>query len=172
MSKKPVEEISTFRRILPQILASSAKNLLLLDLGMSVAFPTILIASLKGLKAHDNNDFLSFDNVQASWFGKHPPPLSSLFTSNQPQCQCQRSPEANIECCQFFHSLRTASIAFIFQPIGSVASGIVLEPLGRKRSMILVNFPHIVGWLLLHYATSVTQLYIAGEFGLLRHCER
>jgi hypothetical protein len=63
------QEVSTFRRLLPQILASSAKNLLLLDLGMSVAFPTILIPSLKGLKAHDNNDFLSITDVQASWFG-------------------------------------------------------------------------------------------------------
>jgi hypothetical protein len=64
------QEISTFRRVLPQILASSAKNLLLLDLGMSVAFPTILIPSLKGLKAHDNNDILSITNAQASWFGE------------------------------------------------------------------------------------------------------
>lgn len=64
------QEISTFRRVLPQILASTAKNLLLLDLGMSVAFPTILIPSLKGLKSHDNNDFLSITDVQASWFGE------------------------------------------------------------------------------------------------------
>jgi MFS family permease len=55
-----------------------------------------------------------------------------------------------------------ASIAFIFQPIGSVASGIVLEPLGRKKSMILVNIPHIIGWAMLHYASSLTELYIAG----------
>lgn len=57
-----------------------------------------------------------------------------------------------------------ASIAFIMQPIGSVASGIVLEPLGRKKSMILVNAPHILGWLLLYYASSITDLYIAGKF--------
>lgn len=56
-----------------------------------------------------------------------------------------------------------ASIAFIFQPIGSIASGIVLEPLGRKKSMILVNIPHIIGWTMLHYASSLTELYIAGN---------
>lgn len=55
-----LKDISTFRRILPQILASSAKNLLLLDLGMAVSFPTIVIPALRGLKAHDNNDILSF----------------------------------------------------------------------------------------------------------------
>ena len=55
-----LKDISTFRRILPQILASSAKNLLLLDLGMAVSFPTIVIPALRGLKMHDNNDILSF----------------------------------------------------------------------------------------------------------------
>lgn len=28
--------------------------------------------------------------------------------------------------------------------------------------MILVNAPHILGWLLLYYASSITDLYIAG----------
>lgn len=55
-----LKDISTFRRILPQILASSAKNLLLLDLGMAISFPTIVIPALRGLKSHDNNDILSF----------------------------------------------------------------------------------------------------------------
>lgn len=68
--EKPKKEISRFRTILPQILASSAKNLLLLDLGMAVSFPTIVIPALKGLKAHDNSDILSFTDVQASWFGE------------------------------------------------------------------------------------------------------
>lgn len=52
-------------------------------------------------------------------------------------------------------------MAFIFQPLGSIASGIVLEPLGRKRSMILVNIPHIIAWTMLYYATSLTEIYIA-----------
>lgn len=52
-------------------------------------------------------------------------------------------------------------MAFIFQPLGSVLSGIVLEPLGRKRSMILVNIPHIIGWTMLFYAKSLTEIYIA-----------
>lgn len=68
--EKPLQPISRFRRILPQVLASTAKNLLLLDLGMAVSFPTIVIPALRGLKAHDNNDFLTFTDSQASWFGK------------------------------------------------------------------------------------------------------
>lgn len=67
--KSKTEKIGKFRTILPQILASTAKNLLLLDLGMAVSIPTIVIPALRGLKAHDK-DFLSFTDVQASWFGK------------------------------------------------------------------------------------------------------
>lgn len=68
MEDKP--EVSSFRRILPQVLASSAKNFLLLDLGMSVAFPTIVIPALRGLKNRDEAEFLYLTDVQASWFGK------------------------------------------------------------------------------------------------------
>ncbi|XP_052868649.1 facilitated trehalose transporter Tret1-like [Anopheles cruzii] len=113
---------STFRRILPQILASTAKNFLLLDLGMAVAFPTIVIPALRGIKNRAPDEFLHFSPQQASWFG---------------------------------------SIAYICQPVGSVLSGIILEPLGRKRSMILVNIPHIVGWFMLHYAGSLEEMYTA-----------
>lgn len=68
--EKPLKKIGTFRTILPQILASTAKNLLLLDLGMAVSFPTIVIPALRGLKAHDSADFLSLTDSQASWFGE------------------------------------------------------------------------------------------------------
>lgn len=115
-------EVSAFRRILPQILASSAKNFLLLDLGMSIAFPTIVIPALRGLKNRDADEFLYLTDVQASWF---------------------------------------ASIAFICQPLGSVLSGIVLEPLGRKKSMIFVNVPHIIAWMMLYFARSLYELFTA-----------
>lgn len=119
-AKQP--EVSTFRRILPQILASTAKNFLLLDLGMAVAFPTIVIPALRGIKNRAPDEFLHFSPQQASWFG---------------------------------------SIAYICQPVGSVLSGIILEPLGRKRSMILVNIPHIIGWFMLHFAGSLEEMYTA-----------
>lgn len=40
-------------------------------------------------------------------------------------------------------------------------SGIILEPLGRKRSMMLVNIPHIIGWLMFFFATSLEQMYFS-----------
>uniref|UniRef100_A0AAG5D5T8 Major facilitator superfamily (MFS) profile domain-containing protein n=1 Tax=Anopheles atroparvus TaxID=41427 RepID=A0AAG5D5T8_ANOAO len=119
-AKQP--EVSAFRRILPQILASTAKNFLLLDLGMAVAFPTIVIPALRGIKNRAPDEFLHFSPQQASWFG---------------------------------------SIAYICQPVGSVLSGIILEPLGRKRSMILVNIPHIIGWFMLYNAGSLEEMYTA-----------
>ncbi|XP_068082922.1 facilitated trehalose transporter Tret1 [Anabrus simplex] len=109
--------ISRFRTALPQVLASTAKNLILLELGMTIAFPTIVIPAL-----HNVAEQLSLDDDQASWLG---------------------------------------SLSFIFQPIGSILSGMVLEPLGRKRSMIVVNIPQLAGWLLLYWADSVTLLYTA-----------
>lgn len=66
----PPPEASAFRTILPQVLASSAKNLLLFDLGLSVAFPTIVIPVLRGLQTDRNPDeTLLFTAVQASWYG-------------------------------------------------------------------------------------------------------
>lgn len=53
------------------------------------------------------------------------------------------------------------SIPFICQPIGSIISGTVLEPLGRKNSMLLVNIPHLLGWYLFYTAISLPVLFLA-----------
>lgn len=53
-----------------QILASTAKNFLLLDLGLSVAFTTIVIPALTGQdKVNNPDEFLHLTPVQASWLG-------------------------------------------------------------------------------------------------------
>lgn len=120
------EKVTTpkWKMYLPQILASMAKNLLILDLGLAGAFPTIAIPVLTGLKATQEslNDPLMFTEVQASWFG---------------------------------------SIAFICTPLGNVLSGWVTEPIGRRYAMILLNFPHLIAWVMLYRATSVAEMYAA-----------
>lgn len=59
------------------------------------------------------------------------------------------------------------SIAFMCQPIGSIASGWISEPLGRKRAMLLVNIPHSIGWLLMYYSTTLWHIFVANTlFGL------
>lgn len=61
---------SQFRTILPQILASTAKNLLLIDIGLAIAFPTIVIPVLRGLQSDRNpGETLHFTAEQASWYG-------------------------------------------------------------------------------------------------------
>ncbi|XP_073973448.1 facilitated trehalose transporter Tret1-like isoform X2 [Rhodnius prolixus] len=113
------EPASAWRRALPQVLASTIKNLLLLDLGMTLGYATIVIPAL--LEGKDEKG-LVFTKEQASWFG---------------------------------------SIIFACQPIGSIASGMVLEPLGRKYAMMCVNIPHIIGWFIFYTASSTTAIFAA-----------
>lgn len=48
---------------------------------------------------------------------------------------------------------------YVFQPLGNVMSGWLLEPIGRKHSMIIVNVPHIVGWYLLYSSCSAHNIF-------------
>jgi MFS family permease len=40
-------------------------------------------------------------------------------------------------------------------------SGLIVEFFGRKWSMILVNIPFLVGWLLYAFSTSIPMLFAA-----------
>ncbi|XP_055691194.1 facilitated trehalose transporter Tret1-like [Lutzomyia longipalpis] len=115
-------KISKFRMYLPQILATTAKNLLMIQVGLSATFPTIAIPPLVGTIESTEEEIFHFTPEEASWFG---------------------------------------SLAFICTPIGSILSGWVTEPIGRKNAMILVNLPHIAAWLILYFATSVHHMYVA-----------
>lgn len=54
-----------------QILASTAKNLLLIDIGLAIAFPTIVIPALRGLQPNKYpNETIQFTAEQATWYGK------------------------------------------------------------------------------------------------------
>lgn len=50
---------------------------------------------------------------------------------------------------------------FLCQPFGSILSGCFLGMLGRKKSMLIVNVPLLVGHYLMYSAESVTTLYFA-----------
>jgi MFS family permease len=52
------------------------------------------------------------------------------------------------------------SIAYICQPIGSIISGAIVEFFGRKWSMIIVNAPFLLGWVLYSVSSSLTALYV------------
>ncbi|PSN43829.1 hypothetical protein C0J52_10065 [Blattella germanica] len=53
------------------------------------------------------------------------------------------------------------SIHFICQPLGSLASGVLTELMGRKRVMVLLNIPFLVGWVLIWLAPSYEVLLVA-----------
>ncbi|KDR09649.1 Solute carrier family 2, facilitated glucose transporter member 6, partial [Zootermopsis nevadensis] len=61
----------------------------------------------------------------------------------------------------YYVSSVAGSIAFICQPIGSLMSGFIVEFFGRKWSMILVNIPFLLGWLLYCFSSSITMLFTA-----------
>lgn len=59
------------------------------------------------------------------------------------------------------------SIQYICQPLGSLISAWMSEPLGRKRSMFIVNIPHLIGWLIMHNASETWHVFAGVSlFGL------
>lgn len=61
----------------------------------------------------------------------------------------------------FYLIVSIASMALIFQPIGSIFSSFITDPLGRKQAMFIVNFPHVIAWLMMYNATSIRDIFIA-----------
>lgn len=58
--------------ITKKIIASSVKNLIIVDFGLSIAYSTILIPALTGLNsAHNPDETLSITPDQATWLGKN-----------------------------------------------------------------------------------------------------
>uniref|UniRef100_A0A8D9AET9 Facilitated trehalose transporter Tret1 n=2 Tax=Cacopsylla melanoneura TaxID=428564 RepID=A0A8D9AET9_9HEMI len=54
-----------------------------------------------------------------------------------------------------------ASLMFIFQPLGSLISGLILTYLGRKLSLILINIPFFIIWVLIHTSESIPVLMVS-----------
>lgn len=52
-----------------------------------------------------------------------------------------------------------ASIYTLFFVIGSLMSSF-LDPLGRKKTLMLGNIPYFIGWLSLYYSNSLWSIYI------------
>ncbi|XP_017088655.2 facilitated trehalose transporter Tret1 isoform X6 [Drosophila bipectinata] len=54
-----------------------------------------------------------------------------------------------------------SSINLICVPLGCLFSGIITQPLGKRRAMQFVNLPILAAWLLFHFATRTEHLYAA-----------
>ncbi|XP_066251365.1 facilitated trehalose transporter Tret1-like [Euwallacea similis] len=119
-SQSPAKaKISSIRKSLPQILAVSVKNVLLLAFGMSLGFPTILIPSLSG---GDPEEEIVLNQDAISWIG---------------------------------------SVNLLCVPLGCLLSGFLTQPIGRRRSMQLVNLPFVGAWLLFHFAKYPWHVFLA-----------
>ncbi|XP_069690856.1 facilitated trehalose transporter Tret1-like [Periplaneta americana] len=129
-SKKEPRTISRIREVLPQVLAISAANLVVVNVTVALFLSTLVIAEAYKPNAnssdHESNstleDGLRMDATQASWFG---------------------------------------SLPFFCQPLGSLASGPIIQLLGRRRSLTLINIPYFLGCILVGTAPSVTMLFVA-----------
>jgi MFS family permease len=53
------------------------------------------------------------------------------------------------------------SLPFFCQPVGSILSGFLVQWLGRRKSLMLINIPYILGCLLISTAPSITVLFVA-----------
>lgn len=112
---------------------------------MSVAFSTIIIPALTGITSDKNpNEIIHFSPSQASWFGKL---KFNEFWHEANRLQTIISP--------------TGSFAFICQPLGSLVSGWICEPYGRKWAMFVVNVPHCVAYMIMYNATEVWHVFLA-----------
>lgn len=53
------------------------------------------------------------------------------------------------------------SLNLLCVPLGCLFSGYLTQPLGRKRSMQLVNLPFMAAWMLFHYANQPWHVFVA-----------
>lgn len=67
------KSISTFRSILPQILAVNVKNVLLFGYGMTLGFPTILIPAIMGGEGREStlDNKLHLSKEEISWLSTY-----------------------------------------------------------------------------------------------------
>ncbi|KAI5755771.1 hypothetical protein M8J77_019543 [Diaphorina citri] len=134
-------QVSNLRRAIPQFIATMAQSLLLLSIGMIVASPTIVIGALY---KNPNN-----------------PATTMEFNTTKPETNATQNSSGPVETLFFTDSQASwfGSILLLCQPVGSIASCFVQGYLGRRKSMLLVNLPLILGWYLLFRGESVEMLF-------------
>lgn len=97
----------------------------------------------------NTSDPLRMDISMASWFG-----MQLVLSTTVYQ---------NIFCCLLIIHWITASVHSLASPIGSFASGPLMDRIGRRHTLIVAMIPLIMGWTLIATANSHTLLLI-GRF--------
>ncbi|KAK0071851.1 hypothetical protein PV325_012286, partial [Microctonus aethiopoides] len=54
-----------------------------------------------------------------------------------------------------------SSINLFMVPLGCIFSGPISHYLGRKKTMLLANIPFIAAWIILHFATTASLVFVA-----------
>lgn len=67
-----------------------------------------------------------------------------------------------------YNSIFPASFAHIAHPIGSILSGPLCDKIGRRKAIMLVSIPFVIGWTMLSLAQSFSV--ICCGFVLLGFC--
>lgn len=120
------------------------------NVGLSIQFPTIAIPALTDV-VNDSTEVIHLSPSAASWFGKH-----------------FRCVQHHIEC--IFHRLKTnfneiqihfqlGSFGFMFETVGSLLAGVIREKLGYKYSLVVINIPACLAWILLYNAIESWQIF-------------
>uniref|UniRef100_A0A1B6IZ61 Major facilitator superfamily (MFS) profile domain-containing protein n=2 Tax=Homalodisca liturata TaxID=320908 RepID=A0A1B6IZ61_9HEMI len=171
LSHTPHRSVSQFRRALPQYLAALAKNLLLLDLGMVIAFPTIVIPPLLHAK-----DGLHFTITQASWFGSivyFCQPLGSLTAAATLDVLGRKRAMVFLNipflCCWIaLYFADTVTLLFVLSGImglgiGSIEASIltyvgeISEPRLRGTLTSMAEIAEYMGFVLMFFLGTVTD---------------
>lgn len=115
----------------------------LLNFSLATNLPTIIIPALTGLNPANNPDeHLKITPEQQSWIGE----FSRTIVPIQNRIN------------EKMYSI-AASIFALFVVFGCLMTGF-LDPLGRKKSIILCNIPFLAGWIYLYYSDSVWAIYL------------
>lgn len=123
---------------------------------MSVSYPTVVISALTGLNNETNpNEFLQMTAVETSWMGE----LSEKFTKTMTKLIFNAIFIYLNEIHRFNSIL--GSIGYVGKLFGSLICGFSSEHFGRRKSMILINLPHLVAFYLFYYSTTVWRIFVA-----------
>lgn len=118
--------------------------MLLLNFALAYNLSTIIIPALTGLNPNNNpNEHLVITPAESSWIGEY-----NLF----------RFLDLTL-AHNGVYSI-SASLFAVFVVFGCLMTGF-LDPLGRKKSIILCNIPFLVCWIYLYTSDSVWPIYVA-----------
>lgn len=106
---------------------------------MSLGFSAVALPQMQ-----NQNATFHVSESEASWIGRDPYKIVRLLVFIA------------------IHSLNclfvSASLASISTPIGCLLTGVLLDRFGRRSTLLLLNLPCVLGWLLIAFASGSSTL--------------